>query len=186
MRLFVAVHLTEDVRERLAAVQDRLRPTQADVSWVKAANMHITLKFLGETAPKQVEGVRAALTNAAIAVAPFSIEVAGVGTFGGRVPRIVWVGVRDGAQPLEALARTVEERLARVGFPKEKRGFTAHFTLGRVRSPRNAESLVAALRDVAAEPFGTVGVERFYLMHSQLDPQGSIYTALDEYSLTGR
>ncbi len=70
MRLFVAVHLADDVRGRLAAVQNRLRPAQADVSWVKPANLHITLKFLGETEPKRLDEMRSALTEAAAAAAP--------------------------------------------------------------------------------------------------------------------
>jgi 2'-5' RNA ligase len=96
---------------------------------------------------------------------------------------VVWTGVRDGAASLEALAGAVENGLARIGFPKERRGFTAHFTLGRVRSPRNAEGLLAAIRDESAALLGTVPVVEFVLMQSQLDPGGSIYTALERFPL---
>jgi RNA 2',3'-cyclic 3'-phosphodiesterase len=183
MRLFVAIHLPQEVRDALALVQDRLRRAQADVSWVKAANLHITLKFLGETEPKRLERIGSALAEAAGAAPPFALTVAGVGTFGGRIPRVVWVGVREGAAPLEALAGAVEHGLARLGFPKERRGFTAHFTLGRVRSPRNAADLLAVIRDELAAPLGTVPVEEFVLMQSQLDPGGSVYTALEHFPL---
>jgi 2'-5' RNA ligase len=183
MRLFVAVHLPDEVRERLAMVQDRLRRAQADVSWVKPGNLHITLKFLGETETGRLDRIRSALADAAQGTAVFAAEVAEVGTFGGRVPRVVWVGVRDGATPLAALARAVEDALAGVGVAKEKRGFTAHFTLGRVRSPRNVEALLAALRVEPAEGFGTVRVDQFSLMESELDPRGSIYTVRDRFSL---
>jgi len=183
MRLFVAIHLPQEVRGRLASVQDRLRRAQADVSWVKPANLHITLKFLGETEPTRRQRIDSVLAEAGRRAAPFSLAVAGVGAFGGRIPRVVWVGVREGAAPLEALAAAVENGLARLGFPKEKRGFTAHFTLGRVRSPQNAESLLAAIRDEPPELFGTVSVERFVLMQSELNPSGSIYTELEGFSL---
>ena len=183
MRLFVAVHLSQEIRDGLASVQDRLRRAQADVSWVKPANLHITLKFLGETEPKRLESIGSELAEAARSAAPFSLVVAGLGTFGGRIPRVVWAGVREGVAPLEALAGAVENRLARLGFPKERRGFTAHFTLGRVRSPRNAEGLLAAIRDEPAAPLGTVPVEEFVLMQSQLDPRGSSYTALERFPL---
>jgi 2'-5' RNA ligase len=96
---------------------------------------------------------------------------------------VVWVGVRDGAGSLEALAGAVENGLARIGFPKERRAFTAHFTLGRVRSPKNAEGLLAAIRDEAAAPLGTVPVEEFVLMQSRLDPGGSVYTTLEHFPL---
>jgi len=183
MRLFVAVHLPQEIRDGLAAVQERLRRLQADVSWVKPANLHITLKFLGETEPKRLGRIGPVLAEVARGMAPFSLTVAGVGTFGGRIPRVVWAGVREGAAPLEALAGAVENGLARAGFPKERRQFTAHFTLGRVRSPRNAEVLLAAIRDESTEPLGVVSVEQFVLMQSRLDPGGSIYTALERFPL---
>lgn len=183
MRLFVAVHLSQEIRDGLASVQDRLRRAQADVSWVKPANLHISLKFLGETEPKRLESIGSELAEAARSAAPFSLAVAGVGTFGGRIPRVVWAAVREGAAPLQALAGAVENGLACLGFPKERRGFTAHLTLGRLRSPRNADVLLSAIRDEPTEPQGTVFVQEFVLMQSQLDPRGSIYTALERFPL---
>jgi len=182
MRLFVAVNLPPEVRERLAAAQDRLRHAQADVSWVRAENIHVTLKFLGET-EKRLERIRPALAEVGRAGAPFSMEVSGVGSFGGRVPRVVWVGVGDGAEPLIQLAGRIEAALARVGFAKERRGFTAHLTLGRVRSPRNAEALLAALQELRAEKFGTLTATQFDLMQSELRPSGSVYTPLEKFPL---
>jgi 2'-5' RNA ligase len=183
MRLFVAVHLPEEIRERLATVQNRLRRAQADVSWVKPGNLHITLKFLGETESGQLDRIRSALADAAQGIAAFAAEVTEVGTFGGRMPRVVWAGVRDGATSIAALARAVENALAGVGVAREKRDFTAHFTLGRIRSPRNLEALLAALRAEPADGFGTVRVEQFALMESELNPSGSIYTVRDWFPL---
>jgi 2'-5' RNA ligase len=183
MRLFVALNLPAVVRDRLAAAQDRLRQAQADVSWVRAENLHVTLKFLGETMERGLDRIRPALHEAARAGAPFPMEVSGVGSFGGRVPRIVWVGVREGAESLVELAGRIETALGRVGFPKERRGFAAHLTLGRVRSPRNAEALLAALQALQAEPFGTVAATQFDLMRSELRPSGSVYTVLEQFPL---
>jgi RNA 2',3'-cyclic 3'-phosphodiesterase len=183
MRLFVAVNLPAEIRERLATVQDRLRHIQADVSWVRPENLHVTLKFLGETEEKRLPSIRLALAEVSRAVSPFSMEVVGVGSFGGRVPRVIWVGVQDGAQSLVDLARQVENALARLGFPKEKREFTAHLTLGRVRSPRNAEGLLAGLQEGRGEEFGTFAARAFELMQSELRPSGSIYTVLERCSL---
>ena len=183
MRLFVAVNLPSEIRERLAAVQDRLRRAQADVSWVRAENIHVTLKFLGETEAKRLERIRPALAEVARAGVPFPIEVSGVGSFGGRIPRVVWVGVGEGAEPLTQLAGQVEDALGGVGFPKERRGFTAHLTLGRVRSPRNAEALLTALEEAKAEPFGVAEITQFELMQSELRPSGSVYTVLEKFPL---
>jgi 2'-5' RNA ligase len=181
MRLFVAVNLPSEVRERLAAEQDRLRHAQADVSWVRAENIHVTLKFLGETEEKRLDRVRPALLEVARGSAPFRIRVSGLGSFGGRVPRVVWVGVQEGAEPLSRLAKGVEAAMARLGFPQEKRGFTAHITLGRVRSARNAEALLTALAQAETGPLGSVEVNQFELMQSELRPTGSVYTVLERY-----
>ena len=183
MRLFVAVNLPSEIRDRLAAVQNRLRMAQADVSWVRAENIHVTVKFLGETEEKRLGRIRLALAEVARTAAPFCIQVAGLGSFGGRVPRVVWVGVAEGADPLVRLAGEIEAALARVGFPKERRAFTPHLTLGRVRSPRNAESLLAALQHVQGEDFGTAPTTRFELMQSELQPTGSVYTVLERFPL---
>jgi 2'-5' RNA ligase len=186
MRLFVAVNLPPDVRERLGAVQDRLRRAQADVSWVRVENLHITLKFLGETEEKRLDRIRDVLAEVGRACAPFSLQVTGVGSFGGRVPRVVWAGVSEGADCLTRLAGQVESGLARVGFAKEKRSFSAHLTLGRVRSPRNTEALLTALHEFSAEKFGTLVATEFQLMQSELRPTGSVYTMLERFPLGAR
>ena len=183
MRLFVALNLPPEVRERLAAVQDRLRRAQADVSWVRAENIHGTLKFLGETEEKRLERIRPALAEVSKGSAPFLMEVSGIGSFGGRIPRVVWVGVEDGAEPLTRLAQQIEAALGRVGFAKERRGFTAHLTLGRIRSPRNMQELLTTLKEFHAEEFGTFTATQFELMQSELRPSGSVYTILDRFPL---
>jgi len=183
MRVFVALNLPSEIRDRLAVVQESLRRAQADVSWVRAENIHVTLKFLGETEEKRLGRIRPALIQVAQAGTPFSMELAGVGSFGGRIPRVVWVGVEDGAEPLTQLAGGVEAALAGVGFAKERREFTAHLTLGRVRSPRNAEALLAALQEFHAEKFGSFTAVQFELMQSELRPTGSVYRVLDRFPL---
>ncbi len=183
LRLFVAVNLSAEIRERLVAAQEHLRRARADVSWVRPENIHITLKFLGETAEERVEAIRRALHAVASEHAAFRLAVAGVGTFGGRVPRVVWIGVTEGAEPLTALAGHVESSLADLGFPREKRGFTAHLTLGRVRSGKNVGELAAAIREIQEERFGAVAADAFELIQSRLHPSGSVYTTLDRFVL---
>ena len=186
MRLFVAVHLSDEVRERLAVVQHRLQGVRADVSWVRPGNIHLTLKFLGEVEPARLDPIRAALAEAARASEPCEAAVAGVGSFGGRIPRVVWAGIAQGAEALTALAGRVDAAMAGVGFPRESRPFSAHLTLGRVRSSRNAAEFLGALRAEARADFGATRVTAFSLMESQLNPKGSIYTAIDSFPLGAR
>lgn len=185
LRLFVAVTLPEDVRNRLARAQEALRTAQADVTWVKPENIHLTLKFLGETDRKLLSRIQPALRDVSGQVRGFSLRLAGLGTFGGRAPRVIWAGIPEGGEPLADLAARVDRALGQVGVPKEQRRFSAHATLGRVRSPRNAEALMTAVEARRAEPLGSVWVAEFVLLQSQLDPQGSIYTVLDRYTLGG-
>ncbi|HXZ43228.1 MAG TPA: RNA 2',3'-cyclic phosphodiesterase, partial [archaeon] len=156
---------------------------QADVSWVRAENVHVTLKFLGETEEKRLKRICPALAEVARSGAPISVEVSGIGSFGGRIPRVVWVGVGDGAEALAELAGRVEIALGRVGVPKDRRGFTAHLTLGRVRSARNAEALMAGVEAFQAEKFGTFIATQFELMQSELRPTGSLYTIRERFPL---
>lgn len=183
MRLFVAVHLTEEVRGRLAAAQDRLRAVQAQVSWVRPGNIHLTLKFLGEVAPARLADIRRALADAARQAAPFEASLVGLGSFGGRTPRVVWAGVADGAERLATLAGQVDATLHGIGFARESRPFAPHLTLGRVRSPQRAAELLGGLRAEAREEFGRIPVATVFLMESRLDPQGSIYTVVDGFPL---
>jgi 2'-5' RNA ligase len=186
MRLFVAVHLPDEIRGRLAAVQDRLRSIRADVSWVRPGNIHLTLKFLGEVEPARLDRIRAALGGVARETESCEASVAGVGSFGGRIPRVIWAGIVEGAEALRALAVRVDAAMAGVGFPRESRPFSPHLTLGRVRSPRNAAELLGALRAEGRADFGATRVTAFFLMQSQLNPQGSIYTVIDSYPLGAR
>jgi 2'-5' RNA ligase len=183
LRLFIAVTLPDDVRERLARSQEALRAAQADVSWVKPDNLHLTVKFLGDTDRRSLARIQPALQAVAGQLGPFGLALCGLGAFGGRVPRVVWVGVSEGAAPLADLAERVDAALGRVGVPRDKRGFSAHATLGRVRSARNADALVTAVSAAGAEPFGSVAVRDFVLMQSQLNPQGSVYTVLERFRL---
>jgi len=183
MRLFVAVQLPDAVREAIGRAQERLRSVGADVSWVKPGNTHVTLKFLGETDERRLAQVRGALRLAAAGAVRFSARMAGLGSFGGRVPRVVWAGIAEGAEPMAQLAARVDGELARLGFPRERRAFASHATLGRVRSPREAAELLAAVRTEERTEFGTWTVTETTLMQSQLNPQGSIYTVLDLFVL---
>ncbi len=183
LRLFVAVNLPVEVRQRLAAAQEHLRHGRPDVSWVRPENLHLTLKFLGATAEERLDPIRQTLATVGPKHRAFQIEMAGVGSFGGRVPRVVWVGVKQGGESLTALAADAELALADLGFPREQRGFTAHLTLGRVRSPRNVEGLAVGIREIQEERFGTAPVETFELMRSELRPSGSVYTMLERFEL---
>jgi 2'-5' RNA ligase len=164
------------VRARLAAEVERLRPLARDTAWVGAANFHLTLKFLGGVEPARLDAVGAALAEVGRAHVPFELEVRDLGAFPSRSrPRVVWAGVADGATMAATLAADVDDALARLGFERESRAFSAHVTLGRVRVPRADPRLAEALR---GGTYGRQGVDHLSLVRSDLSPRGSRYTEL--------
>lgn len=184
VRAFVAANITRELQRALADVQSALRSSQADVSWVREENHHLTLKFLGEVAETRLPKIAEAIREAAGTAAPFEIALGGIGAFPSpRGARVVWVGMEAGAESLTALQAEVEARLHRIGFPRERRPFSAHLTLGRVRSPRNLDRLAEAMARTPAQGLGRMAVTRIELMRSQLSPQGSIYTVLETFPL---
>lgn len=169
--------LPDEVRQRLAAAVERLRPHAAGVAWVAPANLHVTLKFLGEVDEGRVPSVAAALAAAAGAHGAFDVSVRGLGAFPSpERPRVLWAGLEDDAGRLGALAGGVDAACAALGFPRETRAFASHVTLGRAREGRRQPALADAL--ARGGEFGRVRVERVALMQSELSPRGSRYSEL--------
>ncbi|MFQ5839337.1 MAG: RNA 2',3'-cyclic phosphodiesterase [Candidatus Methylomirabilales bacterium] len=186
MRLFIAINLTEELRSKVASLQEVLRQSGADVSWVGPGNVHLTLKFLGEVSGERAADVRSTLRAALEGIPSFRMTLAGVGTFPARgAPRVVWVGTTEGSDGATALYERVEGALASSGFPPEGRAFQAHLTLGRVRGPRNRPALIARVRELAGTTLGSMMVVAVELMQSELHPKGAIYTSIETFSLGG-
>jgi len=174
--------LPDELRNRLALEIDALRRHAPGVSWVAAANLHITLKFLGGVDESRLAEIGDALRRAA-SVCAFDVAVQGLGAFPTLArPRVVWAGTAA-APAFVRLAEDTDRALVALGFPAEVRGFTSHVTLGRVREPRRDAPLAAALAAAAARPFGTLRVGRVSLMRSDLSPRGARYTELAGFAL---
>ena len=190
MRTFVAVVPPRDVLDRMAGYLDRLRPlAPSSYKWAPRAQLHVTLRFLGESSRTQADAVAEALGK--LKADAFEISLNRAGGFP-RLdrPRVLWIGGVSGTQNLAALAAKVEEAAVGSGFPPETKAFNAHLTLARVRSPRIRDSRACGpslppelLEALKTAPSFTWRVSRFSLVESALTPRGPIYTALREYSL---
>lgn len=182
VRAFVAVLLPEDVRARLAATADELRARAPGLAWVRAENLHLTLRFLGEVDPVTLERVQQAMDAAAATVAAFTVSLGGLGGFpAGRSPRVLWAGVRAGGEGLVALHAALESGLIARGIPGEGRAFHPHVTLARARERRGASGLSGALG--GGPGFGEARVSALHLMRSELDPRGARHTVLGQAML---
>jgi 2'-5' RNA ligase len=190
MRLFVALDIDPDIRERLAAFRRQMRALAPDVRWVEPDSFHVTLQFLGET--RKVDQVRRALQQ----VKAEAVELAfrGSGFFPtAKSPRVFWVGIESDRR-LEMLADSVTAATRRLGFEQEAGPYTPHLTLARRGSggPRpvqgeHAASGLQRVRDELAKlptpDFGTMTAHEFYLYESHLSSEGARYEKRASYRL---
>ena len=184
MRLFVAIELSEQMRAVLLAAQRSLAEFDRDVRWVREAQMHLTLKFLGEVPDADMSRVANAVQRSVAGCEGFSIQTANAGCFpeGGKV-RVVWVGVADDGGALQRCQQRVEAELAEVGYPSEGRPFTAHLSLGRVRDDRTNGRLRSSVEALKVRT-ATQDVQGITLIASELSSSGSRYSRLGNYQLS--
>ena len=185
IRAFVAVSVSDEARQAVAALESDLRQAGADVKWVEPRNIHLTLKFLGDTKTRQLDAICEALREALRGAPAFEVTLAGTGTFPPRGPRVrvVWVGADEGQEGLVDLARRVEDACALQGFAKEQRPFSPHLTIGRVRpGARRLTELSARVAEARFNPL-KVAIDRVNLVRSELSPKGPTYTVLESFPL---
>lgn len=183
VRCFIAVDLaTSETIRNVAALESELGELDARMTFTKPANLHITLKFLGEIPDTLAERVAKALEQ--ITFAPFSVGLRGLGAFPNeRRPRVIFLRVGQGSSELVELARRVEQVTEKLGFPRESRPFVPHATVARVKRLGPRFSLRELVEKYSSTNIGTVRVEHFKLKRSVLTPQGPIYSDLRVYKL---
>lgn len=175
IRTFIAADVTTTpalrrLHDRLQQLGDRFRPLSLD-------NLHITLKFLGETTESQAVAAETLMKQVVESRPSFHVRLTGLGAFPNeRRPAVVWVGL-DQAAPLCQIAADLERELSELGFPPERRPFTPHLTLLRVKA-RPPEALFSLLAEESQSDFGTVEISKVHFFQSELTRSGSKYTEL--------
>jgi 2'-5' RNA ligase len=183
VRLFLAIEICDAVRERaveiVAAAKTSLPGTSA-VRWIPRENLHITLWFIGEAPEARAAAILAAI-NRPFETSSFDVHFEGLGSFPrSGTPRVLWLGVKKGAESLAALHGELATRLHALGLEPEPRPFSAHLTLGRVKSTRDSapgRELRRQWQALEADA-GICRVEALTLFQSRLSPAGAAYHPL--------
>jgi 2'-5' RNA ligase len=183
MRVFIAIEIENEIRERLARAQECLKAV-GGVKWVEPKNLHLTLKFLGEVDQGMISRLANELRSAIAGLAGFTIGLGGAGAFPDeRRPRVIWVGVEEGVEALFALAQKVEAVCQKLGFEPENRPFSAHLTLGRARGIISVSALESSLQELSGQTFGRQRVDHIAIVQSTLTKSGPIYRPLHRLPL---
>ncbi len=184
MRTFIAIELDEEIKERLYFFLLELKRISQNIKWVKKEAMHLTLKFLGEIKEEKRIKIESILETVSNKFSPFPVRLQGTGTFppGKKNPRVIWVRIEEN-QSLKSLQAELEDELEKLGFPKEKREFHPHLTLGRVKAPSYLGGLLTQLERERETLFGEMKAHKITFFQSILKPTGAEYKALSEFRL---
>lgn len=151
----------------------------ADLKTVEPQNIHITLKFLGDTEEARIQQIKMAMEKACDGIKLFEAKLMGCGAFPDmKFIRVVWIGMK-GAEGLVQIAKKLEEFLAGMGFKKEGRRFTPHLTVARVRSKKGIEGLLPLIEKYASADFGAQDISEIKLKKSVLSREGPIYSDVE-------
>jgi 2'-5' RNA ligase len=188
IRSFIAIELPPEVKLALARIQEKLKAAgSAPVRWVDAANIHLTLKFLGDIDTEITGRITSALEEAARGIKPFDIEVSGLGMFPNlKRVQVVWVGLTGEMEKLGQLQKRIEDNLIPLGFPAEARAFTPHLTIARVRDyagPEERQCLGQLIEKAGFNTQYTIIVDSVQLMRSQLTREGPVYSRISMVKL---
>lgn len=183
-RAFISVDVGSRIdwhslRKELVEVDRGVRP-------VKPEQLHLTMRFLGDTDEGSIDGLREMMVRSVDGVEPFRITFEGVGAFpNARRPRVVWIGLH-GAEPLVDIARHLEDGAVELGWKPERRGFRPHATVARIKHVRRLGRLSSLLDRWKDASFGSMEVRSIELKRSELTPKGAIYTDVLSVPLGGQ
>jgi len=196
MRIFIGIDLDPEVRARISRFLEGVESFASEARWVRPESLHVTLKFIGEQTPEQVEAVAERLRK--VEGSAFEIRFAGYGYFPTpKAARVFWIGIQAGPQ-LADLAANIDVAVAELGIPREDRRYSPHMTLARGGAGRRSGSskrrngdepsamfatLDKRLAAMGELDFGAMTAREFILYQSQLSPGGSKYARLQHFPL---
>jgi 2'-5' RNA ligase len=188
IRVFLAVELSSDLREKISALQQQLKTTLLPMNWVRPESIHLTLKFLGSVEPSRSSQLLSVLEPIGKRQNKFSVDVQDLGVFPHvKHPRIFWVGVTEKTHALQELVLEIEAVLEPLGFPLEDKPYHPHLTLARMTRENAIVGSALVKNGIlhSDHQLGILPIDRFLLFQSDLDSFGATYTPLGSVQLSG-
>lgn len=185
IRTFIAAEISPEVRKNLIGDLRDFKAFAPLVKWVQPDNLHLTLRFLGNVKENDLEELFDALGEAVADIAPFALEVRGVGAFPDwRHPRVIWAGCGEGGEDAVGLAEAVEAACVDLGYEAESRPFQPHLTLGRIKHPADAGG-VSTIARAPEKVYGFIDVDAVVVFMSTLRRNGPVYAPMARIELGG-
>ncbi|MEI6766508.1 MAG: RNA 2',3'-cyclic phosphodiesterase [Bacteroidota bacterium] len=181
-RLFAAVKIEPD--ENFIRIFTALKAGLAGeaIRWSAVDNMHVTLKFFGETHDNIIPDICSALQKVKPGVHDFELRITGTGMFGSRYkPRVIWFGL-EGIEPLQIMAARLNENIVPLGYPADRQNFVPHLTAGRMNSIRDKQHFQKVLDAFKVVKLQTVSVKTFHLYESVLYKSGPVYHVIETFT----
>lgn len=184
VRSFIAIELPQETQRELAHLQERLKRDcgYCPARWAAPEGIHLTLNFLGDVPLAKLDNIKSAVTQASAVMDAFELTLSGLGAFPDvERPHVVWVGLKGDVEKMSEIQKRLEQLLTGLGFSPEKRPFSPHLTLARVRdeaSTTDKKRLGQAIGSTTCDRDCSIPVQKISLIKSQLTPAGPIYTVL--------
>lgn len=189
IRAFIAIKLPEFVLAKVLEIQNIFKSKCLHITWVKPENIHLTLKFLGDIEPDDIELVVSAMTECS-KHDKMNFFVKGAGVFPDlRRPRVLWLGIAGDIKKLIAFQKNLDLRLfdsSNGRFKPEERPFSGHITIGRIKDRIDSAGLINAIRHIGLKETEAFTADALYLIQSRLTSSGPVYTTLKKASFSAR
>ena len=180
-RGFIAIEIP--VTDQIIRFQDDIKKTTAQVKLVEPENIHITLKFLGDTPINQIEEIESIIKKAIGSTKKHTIKIEGTGVFPNEnYIKVIWIGIKE-TDSIAQIANSINTQCSTIGFKKDRRGFSAHLTIGRMKSSKGKDQIVDLLKSYKDTLFAEMLVNEIHLKKSTLTPKGPIYETLSTIPL---
>ena len=182
-RLFAAIKITPS-ENFLHLYYQLISSCKYDrINWVKPENIHITLKFFGETGNEQINQIDQKFQFISKNHKPFTLNLQDVGIFGSSYkPKVIWFGIQDNIN-LQKLATDILDKMEMIGFPKDRQNFVPHLTIGRIKFLDNKNQFSKKITSLKSRYIQDIYISEFYLFESILGSTGPTYNTINKYNL---